>query len=435
VTTTALERRDYLVLSSYVVHAAKDRLRELWKKGHVTGQKPPFKESDAHLYLLLATYVPSGMSTMQTVPFRLREAGATMHVRSDAVRKSMRRLVELGEIAVLEGGQGISHIRIKFLKLSGPMWEGVEQEIATTGRRTREVPLGTFTRPPMPPPVATESSASPSETEAPRFNFDPRKVSAAYIDPTDRSDLDPTERSSVRPPFVGSKLPANDYVLDIEEKERTSPSVLAAEANRFLHWWAVTVRGHTRRAPGELDLRHRRGSDNQTDWDILLELLEHYPLKRLKAMTFLAWTIEPDGRRDADWIAGTDASIRVISQKAIFLNDEVDRRQAVDPDASHETFWEQICERLRARLDRHTVYTWFDPCRLVRVCDDLVIINAQSEAHRVAIGAGYLFEALKAAVEEVLPGRRIELAFGATECVGTAVAAKRRHVEARGRRQ
>jgi hypothetical protein len=270
---------DYRIVNSYAVHWVKQRCRALYRQARAAQQKSPLEQSDAHLYLLIATYVQEGNLISDRIP--LQELAGVMTCEPATVQRARRRLVRLGELAQVEGGQGLTHVRFQLLKMGGPLLEGIVGEVATPGTRTRRVPLAKRPPPVFIPLHEVPPPTSITEIEVPPPNFDLYDRSGSdSLNLEDRSTSILKIEAGGELRSLRSRLPLDDHVLHIkeEEEEGTSSSpVLERQVERFVHWWPAMVRRHTERAPSRLDLRHRKGADHQTDGDVVRELLEEYP--------------------------------------------------------------------------------------------------------------------------------------------------------------
>lgn len=136
------------------------------------------------------------------------------------------------------------------------------------------------------------------------------------------------------PHFAQMRAQSPDFppaLVRIEEEEIISSSELQdagalesrlvqdlQKVDRFADWWEANYPAHN---SGVLD------TVRDCDRDAALILLKARTLERLQAMALVYWAVEADGHRGSDrwYIAHSDRSIRVLLEKATFIERELVR--------------------------------------------------------------------------------------------------------------
>lgn len=159
---------------------------------------------------------------------------------------------------------------------------------------------------------------------------------------------------------------------------------------------------------------------------VLEVLLDGWSVDDLKAATVELWQTEASpGDRFASYIAQTDRSLFILRDNITELQERAlerrHRRASAAPEPEPHTLQEAIWARVRVRVTAWHFATWFEPCRLLDVRDDVVVIWAPSELHRDGIASMRLQEALEAAVADVVPGRRVVFRCGPDASTAEAV--------------
>lgn len=168
---------------------------------------------------------------------------------------------------------------------------------------------------------------------------------------------------------------------------RNLPQLLV-EVQRFVDWWTVTYPTENIGALSNI---------RDCDRDAAYELLQSgRTVERLQLMAIAMWRIVSDGRRGSNrWYIAVDSdrSIRVLQQKADFLDQEVGRLKLDAPSNGEAAAAERAAQRdLPAHIDRvlehlrqpiiDTSISMFGEL-LVRIAEELSTIDI-TDSHRAA---------------------------------------------------
>jgi len=116
------------------------------REARAAGRDSPLNEAAAHLYLLIATYVLDRRFISEPTP--LQEFVGIMHCESITVTRARKRLRALGELRLIDGGQGKADVRFELAKMAGPFYAEKGGAAAASGAATSitesEVPADHF---------------------------------------------------------------------------------------------------------------------------------------------------------------------------------------------------------------------------------------------------------------------------------------------------
>jgi hypothetical protein len=131
-------------------------------------------------------------------------------------------------------------------------------------------------------------------------------------------------------------------------------------------------------------------------------------LARLRAMFVVMWTVTP---QEDEWLASRKVRGLALMRHAADRFDRISRER--ESGAAARSVWDDVLDRAEAKVTRSDLYTWLRPLRLVEDRGDVLVVEA-APMH-VSWVEKYLDAPLRAAVEDVRPGTRIEYRAAAKE--------------------
>lgn len=311
----------------YAVEWVKKRLRAIYREARAAGRRSPLNEPAAHLYLLIATYVLDGRYISEPIP--LQELVGVMHCESITVTRARKRLTapDLGELKLIDGGQGKADVRFALVKMGGPLYAeqgGVTAaSVAGTSITELEVDAGTSI-------TESEATSIPKIEVGRQHRSQSWKLDADhYVPDLEEVDVPTSSDESVDVEENGSPQTQREILLDTVGYHDQH------QADRFCEWWTTNYPKHN---DGTLNVVR------ECDWEaavtfFCLDVTE----EQLREMAVACWAVESDSRANSDrsYIAQSDRSIRVMLQKTTFLQEEVKRlhrtakQEADAKDAKH----------------------------------------------------------------------------------------------------
>jgi hypothetical protein len=307
----------------YAVEWVKKRLRTIYREARAAGRPSPLNESAAHLYLLVATYILDRRFVSESM--QLQELVAVMHCDVSTVTRSRKLLTKLGELKLVDGGQGKSRVRFELLKMAGPLYAengGREMASTATSGTQPEVPSGT--------PLEATSGTQPDVAELPAHS---RKFGGADISCTEEEvPTTPTESAE------SDSMTADEHRACVTDHQ----------VHLFCQWWP-TAYAH-----------YNDGVQNRVrscDRDAAFDLLRNRTLKRVQDMAIELWTLRGDyAAGEVAWLRrrGNDRSIRVLLEKETMIEKQVawlERREQRAGD-SVRCPHQPMCETIHACVAR-----------------------------------------------------------------------------------
>jgi hypothetical protein len=201
--------------------------------------------------------------------------------------------------------------------------------------------------------------------------------------------------------YVGAPTTSSTYRSEEEvpARARDGDDADLADTDAFLAWWTANYPTHNRGALTSVDA-HRDGP-------IVLSLI--HPgrrLERLQALALVLWQVTADGRGDAEWIAKSDRSLRVLRHKVNFLERELAQQPAP------RDVWVDVLAGIEKKVNRHSFHTWWKDSALVDDRGEVILVQLIGDPDRHELFkdwvqkhyAGVLAESLAA----VRPGARVE---------------------------
>lgn len=370
----------------------------------------------------IARLIPEGETT--TLLIRMQVIADLARVHRRTVWEWMPVLVEMGEVQVVDGGQG-RQARYTLVHVAGapPVTAAPLPLVGATPRRKPIRQPDTSTPDLFGPPLVRSESEELVITRITRITSWARRSITRITSwwpqgtITSSTTCDPCD-----PDGSASIDRARDVLSDLSSSSVVVGAARPREpADDFLDWFEASYPPYHRGA--RCTVRRAR------DGPLVRELLDGgRPLERLQAMALVMWALTTDGIIDSDrwWIAEivTVRDIFVLHRKANFLDGEVARRDAESAcrqSAAADDVWAKILKRVEVKINRHSFYSWFKPT---------VLVSDNGAVIQVAGGGGedgqvladwiqkhYRAE-LEAAVQEVRPGTRVEFVTDAREKYG-----------------
>jgi len=255
-------------------------------------------EAAAHLYLLIATYVLDRRFISEPMP--LQDLVGVMHCEPITVRRARKRLTSLGELRLIDGGQGKADLRFELVKMAGPLYaeKGGSQS-----------------------PKFTAASDSVIEVTGADLGSESPRYAATSIPQSEVGDVDPFITLEEEDRSTTSEERAADGELTREGLE-AAVAVDSRRADRFCEWWTVMYPAHNGGA-----LSRIRPCDENAAFSLVMDR----PMKRLQAMAIEFWSLRGNyNRSDRAYIGTSDHSIRVLLEKSQVIEKEV-MRLGLDP--------------------------------------------------------------------------------------------------------
>lgn len=308
--------------------------------------EPPLSQSDAHLLVIVGTEVPRGHTVSNEIS--LADCEALMRCDRKTITRARDRLIDIGELAVRDGGRGHKWFRLELLRLAGPLF------------------------------ISSNGSVKMTDLSRPRTSVK-------------MTDL----------PEGRSKCPTIDGTDDLSSRsvvEGSTSSESHESANDFLRWFELKYLER-------FGVRYRP-VNSRLELERVQELLMHRSASRLQLAALVMFATKAEGLPNSDqrYIAGGNRSILILHRKILFLEAEVERLRLDDSqvDVDNDDTWNEVRDRLASMVSREIFEQWFAPCKLLWVTGDLATLWVPSWVHRDRLRTEGLEELLVTAIADIV---------------------------------
>lgn len=338
---------------AFAVRWVKKRILQIEDEARAAGGESPLTQTAAQLYVLAATEVRD--QRFDTPRLNRRRLTRLMRVEGNALRLAIKILEKvLGDVRVVDGGQGKKDVRFEFLRMAGPLY--------------------------------VENGGAAAASSIPRIEGDS----------IPRIEVEGQTRS------VGSSSSTRDYVpLDQEEVQEEAVEQLVG---RFSAAYEDRKRAKYTPDHDELAVVRRLLAEGRTA-DRILAMAENMWARRAAHLA-IPCRSGPGGRAcdDCFLARATKQGFRLLAHKRNELDAAVADVEVARTE--EEQLWTRVCGRVEVLVSRDHFVRYIAPCRLeaAPVRDGVVHLWARSAEDREMLRTFQLEEPLRNALCEILGG-------------------------------